>query len=277
MKLKDIIPYSCFGTIGTIVDEESIGKLKYFLFINSDVLNSFKNIVVSLNYKEGINEDIIKEYKAIWSDFRPDSIILIDDRNEGHMFGTIELEERLLTWIKYNITCDFIWKSMDDVMLRKEIFEVDVNNSDFYYLPGFSYDSVNRAGGKERLHRIYENFNLGFWTPQTTFFIIRSGLINSFYGDDVVGKKQSYFKERLKNPYLKPWEMPFDIKFDCETHLGRTTKDMKKYCLAKDEFIKMLDFNDLYPITDPSHKNFYFKNIGICHYHFYNDPVYIFE
>jgi hypothetical protein len=83
--------------------------------------------------------------------------------------------------------------------------------------------------------------------------------------------------KKNRNPQIKPWEIPFDIKFDCETHLGRTTKDMKKCCFSENIFRKLLDFNDINPIGDPSHKNLYLSEIGICHYHFYNEPVFMID
>jgi hypothetical protein len=188
------------------------------------------------------------------------------------MFGTIDLEEAILEYIKRELPeVQYLWKSMDDVITTIDLIDLDVEEADFYYLPGFSYESILIAGGKDNLHK---NFESDYWTPQTTFFILNINNIDSLYGNDVDSKMHLYQKEKARNEHIKPWEMSFDIKFDCETHLGRTTKHLTKQCLIQDLFENLLDLIEFNKMGDPSHKNIYFQNIGICHYHFYKNSVY---
>lgn len=191
------------------------------------------------------------------------------------MFGTIDLEETILEYIKRELPeVQYLWKSMDDVITTTDLLELEVEEAEFYYLPGFSYESIIKAGGKKNLRKVYETFDTGFYTPQTPFFILDVTNIDTLYGSDINTKITIYEEAKAQNQAVKPWDMPFDIKFDCETHLGRTTKDLKKYCLLKDQFEDLLDMVEINKIGDPSHKNIYFEKLGVCHYHFYKDLIY---
>jgi hypothetical protein len=191
------------------------------------------------------------------------------------MFGTIDLEEAILKYVKSELPeVQYLWKSMDDVITSSEILKIEVKEADFYYTPGFSYESIIKAGGRSNLHKIFEDYESGFWSPQTTFFILNITNIDSLYGNDVDSKTAIFKEAEAQRPSIKPWEMPFDIKFDCETHLGRTTKDLKKHCLVEDQFEELLEMVYYHKMGDPSHKNIYFYRPGICHYHYYKDLIY---
>jgi hypothetical protein len=96
-----------------------------------------------------------------------------------------------------------------------------------------------------------------------------------FYDSNDIDTKTTIYQEvKARNPSIKPWEVPFDIKFDCETHLGRTSKDLKKHCLIEDQFEELLEMVYYHRMGDPSHKNIYFYKPGVCHYHFYKDLIY---
>jgi hypothetical protein len=276
MKLSEILNESCFGTIATIDAEESINKLQFFLECNKAFINNFKHVLVSLNFIENTSSEVIDQYKKIWSENVPNAVFLIHNENKGHMFGTIDLEESIFTFITDNYKdVRYIWKSMDDFLLSENLFDVEVPNVGFYYLPGFSYESIYKAGGKDALFENYENYENGFWTPQTTFFILNISTSDNLYGSDILDKYKIYLDHKKNIPEIKPWDIKFDIKFDCETHLGRTTKDISKYCLlGENKFKELLDFVDFNRIGDPSHKNIYFIDLKISHYHFYNDLVF---
>ena len=275
MKLEDILNESCFGTIATIKGEECLRKLEMFLEYNKPFINRFPKAIASLNCVEGLSLDIYKEYQAIWSRNIPNVLFLGSPSNRGHMFGTIELEEAILKYVKENYRAlKYIWKTMDDVLLSEKMFDLEVKPAGFYYIPGFSYESIIKADGKDNLYSIYENFESGFWTPQTTFFIADISNFTNLYGNDIDNKYRTYVELKKANPEIKPWEIAFDIKFDCETHLGRTTKNVTKFCLIRDKFKDLLNFVETHHVGDPSHKNIFFNDLGLCHYHFYTDVVY---
>lgn len=274
MYLNSVLNQSCFSTIATI-SEDSLEKFELFYPYNSPLIKQFKNVVISTNAADGIDPKVVETYHSEWKKLYPDSIILHTDVNKGHMFGTIDLEERILAHVKKEMPLvKYLWKSMDDVITSSEILKIEVKEADFYYTPGFSYESIIKAGGRENLHKIFETYESGFWTPQTTFFILNISNIDSLYGNDVDSKTAIFKEAKAWRPSIKPWEMPFDIKFDCETHLGRTTKDLKKHCLVEDQFEELLEMIYYHKMGDPSHKNIYFYRPGICHYHYYKDLIY---
>ena len=275
MKIKDLIPESTFGTIVTVKDEFSLRKLDLFLSYNYNFISVFDSIILSLNYLVDTSKEVVEEYKNKWLQYFPNSIILQSDNNRGHMFGTIDLEEDILKYMKSNIpNKKYLFKSMDDVITSDSLLEVEIPLVDFYYIPGFSYESILNAGSKQKLRSIYEDFETGFFTPQTTFFVVNIDNIDMLYGNDIEHKYDVYQEKKKQNPNIKPWEIPFDIKFDCETHLARTVKDKSKYCLIANKFSNLLDLVEQIPIWDPSHKNVLLKNIGVCHYHYYDQPVF---
>jgi len=275
VKLEDIIKESCFGTIATVKGEECLTKLQMFMEYNKAFINRFPKVIVSLNQAEGVSADTYKQYQEIWSRNVSNVLFLSSSDNRGHMFGTIDLEEAIFKYAKENYrSLKYLWKSMDDVLISEKVLDLEVKPASFYYIPGFSYESIVKAGGKDNLYTAYENFESGFWTPQTTFFIVDINSFTNLYGDDVDNKYRTYVELKKANPQIKPWEIPFDIKFDCETHLGRTTKNVTKYCLICDKFKDLLSFVETHQVGDPSHKNIFFNDLGICHYHFYTDVVY---
>ncbi len=277
MKILDIIPQSCFITIGTVKDIKSVDSLQEYLSYSLEFIKQFKVVVVSINSLDGVNLECIELYKKTWESNVQGVEIIYTSVNKGHMFGTIDLEERALLYVKNNFPeIKYVFKSMEDFIIAKKFVDTEIEDADFYYLPGFSTESVMKAKSKDYFMENYESFEDKFWTPQTTFFILDITKISNFYGDDVEKKYLHYLEIKSKNPKIKPWEVPFDIKFDCESHLGRTTKDLKKSCIVKKEFDALVEFSITHGIGDPSHKNILFSRPGLCHYHFLGNTVYTF-
>ncbi len=274
MTFRDLIPKSCFSTIAT-VREGSVNNLDTYLGINLGFINSFNNKVLSINRMEDVSDAEYSAYKKTWILNVPNIHIIESPTNEGHMFGTIDLEERILSYVKSSMPeAEYLFKSMEDVISTESLLDQKIPEASFYYLPGFSYESITKAGSKEILKELYENFESGFYTPQTTFYVLDIRNITSIYGDDVCDKRVVYEAiKKNENPEVKPWDLPFNIKFDCETHLGRTTKKMSKFCIISKEWDQLLHLIDYYKIGDPSHKNIMFTRVGLCHYHYIGSDI----
>ena len=274
MKLQSLTHKSCYATIATIT-KDSMDKLNLFMQYNADLIKQFPHVIISTNSLDDTSIHTINLYHNTWRKLVPNCIILNSTVNRGHMFGTIDLEETILEYVKRELPeVQYLWKSMDDVITTTDLLNLEVEEAEFYYIPGFSYESIQKAGGKENLRKVYDAFDSGFYTPQTTFFILDVTNIDSIYGTDINDKIDVYQEIKARNPSIKPWEVPFNTKFDCETHLGRTTKDLKKYCLIEDQFEELLEMVYYHRMGDPSHKNIYFYKPGVCHYHFYKDLIY---
>ena len=276
MKLQFITPKSCYATIATIT-KDSMDKLNFFMQYNADFIKQFPHVIISTNSLDDTSIHTINLYHNTWRKLVPNCIILNSTVNRGHMFGTIDLEETILEYVKRELPeVQYLWKSMDDVITTTDLLNLEVEEAEFYYIPGFSYESIQKAGGKENLRKVYDAFDSGFYTPQTTFFILDITSIDSIYGTDINDKIDVYQEIKARNPSIKPWEVPFNTKFDCETHLGRTSKDLKKHCLLKYQFEELLEMVEVNKIGDPSHKGLYFKEIGVCHYHYWKTG-YVYE
>lgn len=267
MKLQEIIKDSIFGTIATITGPESIDKAYSFIQHNLPVLKMFDTIVLSINHD--CPNEMVYDYCKVWYDAHPNVQTIRHRTNLGRMFGTIQLEESLLNYIKCGYpNKNWLFKSSEDVLLSANLFEQEYKEVDFYYLPGFSFESKQKHA--DNLYEVVST------TPQTNFYVLNISNINNLYGTDIDDKKNIYFNFKKNNSNLQPWELNFDddIKFDMETHLGRTTKNLSKEMLINfEEWEKLVNFVNIAKIGDPSHKNIMFERLGICHYHNWKDAV----
>lgn len=278
MTLQQLIARSVFGTIGTVKDDESLNKVYGFLKYNKPFLDHFPRIAVALNKVDGVSPELVIEYKKIWTDMFPQATCWSDNKNRGHMFGTIDLDESLLKYCKHNFPrYPFLFKSADDVLMEEKLLTVNLGHADFYYMPSLSYETIELAGG---LQSIKESLILHRKTPlpQTNFYVINLEKIDSLYGSTVKAKQKIYRELAEKQLNIKPWEIKYEdgIKFDMETLLYQTTKDLSKFLLLSDECLRNLcNFVYTNGVGDPSHKNIMFDELGLCHFHEYTKAVYV--
>jgi len=278
MTLQQLVDHSVFGSIGLVKDEESLNKTYGFLKHNKPFLDHFPRIAVALNKVEGISKDLVKEYKNLWTDMFPQATCWSINKNRGHMFGTIDLDESLLKYSKHNFPqYPFLFKSADDVLLDEKMLSVPLQRADFYYLPSISLETIELSGG---LRSIKENLILHRKPalPQTNFYVLNLNKVDSLYGSTVRAKQQIYRELVEKHANIKPWEIKYDdgIKFDMETLLSISTKDLSKYLLLSDEcLINLCNFVYTSGVQDPSHKNILFEELGLCHFHEYTKDVYV--
>lgn len=268
MRFKDIIPVSCYASIATVTNE-SMEKVKFFIQYNKSVIEQFPNIVIALNRLDNVSDDMFDRYANEWRrTFK--NVTIIERPNLGHMRGTIDLEESILKVVKEMLpNVKYLWKSMEDVILPVDILDRETEEVDFYYLPGFSTESIKEYVDANAVINNFEDYLL---TPQSTFFILNISNVDTLYGTDVEKKWISYDAMKDRYPGLKPWEIPFDIKFDCETHLGRTVENLSKKCLLNLETYKsLINFAFINDIGDPSHKNFMLD--GFCHFHYWQKEI----
>lgn len=272
MKLIDIISDSTLAIIATVTGPESIEKAKFFMEANREVLCEFSRIFIHLNYIDGISIHHVYDYCQAWDVFLPDNVAtIVHHKNAGHTKGTLDLDELCLK----DCSTKYLWKSTEDILLYPELLNKEVEERDFYYLPGFSYESLCKASTDENFIENYENI---FFTPQTNFFIINKNSVKNLYGDDVELKWNVYLEFKKTRPDLKPWELtyPDGIKFSLEDMLGDTTKNISKQSLLNlNSMENLIIFVKSNKIGDPSHKNIFFSEVGVSHYHHWKvDGVY---
>lgn len=275
MNIKNIIPDSVLCIISTFSGQESIEKAKRFIAFNRDVMSEFSVINLVFNSSEDAEMHLCKDFIQVYKDEFKSINCIYRLSNDGHMFGTLDLDEMCL-WYAKSSGKKYLWKSTEDVIMRKELLDVDISEGkSFYYVPGFSYETLQLAGSINNLHKHYEDF---YFAPQTNFFIVETASLDKLYGFDVQAKKEAYSYQKEKYPGLKPWDMKFPdgIKFGLEDLLGSECKSLTKECLLSEAGFKDLCQHVLlHKESDPSHKNIYLYKIGVCHYHHYKENVYI--
>ena len=275
MKLKDIISDSVFSTIATITGPESLDKAELFLGANEELIKQFPLIYLHVNCLPDVDTNLVFSYMCMWSETFPYKVLCSDyKKNRGHMFGTIDLDEACLTSAEKS-KFKYLWKSTEDVITYPGLISVEVKEDfDFAYLPGFSYEVLLNAGSTANLIRDYEE---KFYAPQTNFFILKTDKVKNLYGYDVEEKRKAYEAVKESYPLIKPWHMQFPdgVKFGLEDHLGRTTKGLNKQMLLSEaSFRNLIDHVKYHAEPDPSHKNLLLKEIGVCHYHNWQDRVF---
>ena len=265
MKLRDIIEESLFATIGTVTDEDGLANAEQVWLHNKPVTELFDLQTPQYNSTEEASQHTVQSYgaKFLGHSFK-NTVKKFHVKNRGHMFGTIDLDEACLSEAKYECF-KYLWKCTSDFLVSPAILDVEVpEDFDFLYLPGFSLETLEQASARGE---DYESFKL---TPQTNFFIIRVDAVDNLYGNDVEEKKAQYEEVKKLHPHIKPWDMQFSdgLKFACEDHLGRTTASLKNHCLLSPVTLNnLIDFVRVNKVADPSHKNIYFTQTGLCHYH----------
>jgi hypothetical protein len=262
MNSKHLINKSTYGTIGYISSINDLEVLESYIIHNLPVLKEFKQILIATNY----SNDFQNENTQLWKKYFPDCIILDSETNRGHNFGTADLDNLVFDYCKDN-NIEWLCKSANDVLLNEEVFNIELEEKDFYYLNGISYEDLFLKNFD--FNRIY---NEHFY-PQTNFYFINVSkcdyLNNKQYLND------TYYITRTPNYNGKVWEYFKD--WSCENFLRQCIlrNDLsKQYLLTLEENKKLCSSIQMYQIGDPSHKNIFIK--GICHFQYPNKEVLIF-
>jgi hypothetical protein len=268
MELKHLINKSVYGTIGYISSQDDINLLEQYILYNLSVLKEFKQIVVATNYlntsKPEINSFLEIKNEELWKSYFPDCIILDSQINRGHNFGTADLDNLLFNWCKENNE-EWLCKGANDVIFQELILENQIEESDFYYLNGISYETLY-------LNQFdYNKLFLDYFLPQTNFYLINISKCDYLNDKKHLDETYEYVKS-LPNYNGKIWEY---IKgWSCEDFLKNciTRNNLSKfYLLGESTHNKLCNAIKLYKIGDPSHKNIMIK--GICHFQYYDKPI----
>jgi hypothetical protein len=263
MNLKQLINKSIYGSIGYISSQDDIDLLEQYILYNLPVLKEFKQIVVATNYlntsKPEINSFLEINNEELWKSYFPDCIILDSQINRGHNFGTADLDNLLFDFCKKS---NSVWlcKSANDVIFQESILELEVPESDFYYLNGIGY------GGMVKYNFDFTRIINEDFYPQTNFYFINISktdyLNNKEYLDDTY---QSI--SNIPDYNGKIWE--YIQGWSCEDFLKNCIErnNLTKYHLIPEEkYLYLLQIIKDNNIHDCSHKNLMIG--GICHFQY---------
>ena len=92
MQLRDVIPNSTLAIIATFKGEESIEKAEVFVELNRYVISQFDKVRLIYNSVVDAPMYLIKKFSDVYSNAFPGTKCLYRLKNDGHMFGTMDLD-----------------------------------------------------------------------------------------------------------------------------------------------------------------------------------------
>lgn len=261
MNLKQLINKSVYGTIGYISSENDIDVLEQYIIYNLPVLKEFKQIVVATNY----GSDLKQQYETVWIKYFPNVVLITSPINRGHNFGTADLDNLVFDYCKEN-NVEWLCKASNDVVVQESILSKNINEADFYYLDGFSYETLYLNNFD--YNSIYNNY----FYPQTNFYIINVSKCDYLCDKDFLDETYEYSKT-IPNYNGKIWE--YIEGWSCENFLKQCVirNNLTKQNLISEEKNNILsEIIRQYKIGDPSHKNIMIE--GICHFQHPENPIF---
>ena len=258
--MKDLLKKCVYGTQGYIASQEDIDKVESYLKYNLDIISIFSKVIVATNY----GGDYQRQYSAMWKKYFPEVILIDLEKNRGHSHGYLDLENAIIHYCKNN-NIKWLCKVQNDTILTPDIFKYDLPPSDFYYINGFSMETLHNY------QYDFEMFNMDWFFPQGVFYIINVGKVEHAHDETYLDECYDQI-QNIEGYNNKIWE--YIPNFECEKFIAKlaTQNNMTTHhLLGKELYNKLFNLVKLNRIGDPSHKNIMIQ--GICHFHFPHDPV----
>jgi hypothetical protein len=256
MLLKKLLNKSVYGSIGYISSQDDIDLLESYILYNLPVLKEFKHIVVATNYKE-LDLQLINRNIDVWEKYFPNCYLIDSEVNRGHNFGTADLDNLVFNWCKENNE-EWLCKGANDVIFHETILEKEIEEADFYYLNGISYETLYLNNFD------YKQICKKHFYPQTNFYFINVSKTDYLNNKQYLDKTYEYSKS-ISNYNGKIWE--YIEGWSCENFLKNCIERnrlSKEYLLNSSQHKKLCEIIKMYQIGDPSHKNIMIN--GICHF-----------
>lgn len=260
MLLKEIINKSIYGTIGYIASQDDLDRLESYILYNLPIIKEFKKVIIATNFGSPLQD----KNKDLWEKYFPNCTLLDSPLNRGHNHGYADLDNLLFDWCKEN-NIEWLCKGANDVLFQSKLLDIEIEEADFYYLNGFSFETTY----------IYnfdpQKLNENHFTPQTNFYLINVSKTDYLTNKEYLSETYEITKT-IPNYNNKPWEY---IKgWSCEDFLAQCVERnnlTKSHILDEDHYLKLFNTIKGYKIGDPSHKNIFLR--GICHFQFPDQPV----
>jgi hypothetical protein len=274
MKFGDIVTESAFCSIGCITKKEDIDTLWGFLEYNKFVINRFEKIIVAHTKTDNITQDQLIDYNKVWLNFFGDRCVVINRPNHGHTFGFTDLDRTVMAEAKRH-SVKWMWKSTNDILLEKQIFDVEMDDASFFYFQGHGFTGLDTYY-QQSVDKAVNNFlddGYEYFFPQTNFYIIKANvdfLIEPTKFDELYTKcinDPNYNKNKTQTEYK--YLLCECVLRDCVYR----NKLKSKHLIGKESYRHLLETILMYKIADSSHKNIFFKECGICHFHYPNEQI----
>lgn len=274
MKLENVVDKSAYCSIGCITKPSDIDNLKSYLLYNKPVISRFPKIVISVTKTDNITPTEMSCYVNVWEEIFGNKVLVETRNNFGHTFGFTDLDKSVLKKCK-GLGVEYVWKSTNDVLIDKSIFDFEMDDCNFFYMQGHGItgmQSYYKLDVNLAVNTFSDNGYEQFF-PQTNFFITTTNT-DDLIEDSVFDQK---YQKCISDPDYKNNKGQIEYKYLlCESVLREFVERNKlkcKHLLSKESYRQLLNVIIQYRIADSSHKNIYFKECGVCHYHYLNEDV----
>ena len=261
MNLKSLINKSYYGSVGYINNLEDLTIVEQYIQYNLEILREYKGIIVAASYNDF---KLSNQYHLLWKRYFPNAILLDDKLNRGHNFGTSDKDNIIFDYCKNN-NLEWLCKSANDIILEKEILEIPIKKSDFYYMNGIGY------GGMVGYNFDLDKIEIKDFYPQTNFYFINTSKTDYLNNKKYVDETYEYI-QTLPDYNGKVWE--YIEGWSCEDFLKNCVirNNLSKYHLVPPKKYRiLLETVKRLQIHDCSHKNIMIE--GICHFQYPNHPI----
>lgn len=270
MKLKDNLKGSTVILSGTIIPEK-MEMLEGILTHNFKIYKEFDNIVLILNTIDESGEIYLTEYidslEVLIGDtqYKGNFYYLRDYINRGWQFGTMDIERTAYQFVTDNLSIGAVLKLDFDVYLEENFLELDTSDAEVMIMPSIGYATTHEEykGDFDKMMELYDKI-----PPQSTLYLILHPM-DYLYSD-------SYWT----NTKFIQWVIapigngPHHIGVACEPLLRESFERNNfriRPMISKESFRNLIETIETKRIVDPSHKNIFFEEIGVCH--LYDDKV----
>lgn len=274
MKLKDVINESAYCSIGCITKLDDIENLERYVLYNLPVISQFPKIIIAHTKTDNVTQRELNDYNNIWLKHFGDKCIMINRKNYGHTFGFTDLDKTVIFQSKH-MGYKWIWKSTNDILINETIFNVEMDDSEFFFFQGHGYTGME-SYYKLDVDKAVDSFKdngYEYFFPQTNFFITKSD-IDCLCEDEWF---ENLYNKCINDPNYINNKTQIEYKYLlCEIVLRDCVwrNNLKcKHLIGKESYKKLIQTIIFNRISDSSHKNIFFTECGICHFHFMEQPV----
>jgi hypothetical protein len=265
MNLKQLINESTYGTIGYISSQDDLNLLEQYILYNHPVLKEYKQVIVATNYS---NLELIENNSQLWKKYFPECILLDSQINRGHNFGTADLDNMLFDYCKEN-HIKWLCKSANDIILEESIFNILIEQADFYYLEGIGYGDGTCGISKYNFN--FDEIIKDYFYPQTNFYFINVNKTDYLNNQEYLNETYQY-SQNTPNYNGKIWE--YVKGWSCEDFLKQCVERnnlLKYHLISEDNYRILLQVIKNNNIHDCSHKNIMIE--GVCHFQYNNQQI----
>lgn len=264
MKLKNNLKGSTLILTGTIIPEK-MEMLEGILLNNFKIYKEFDNIVLTLNTINKSDEIYLTEYMDFLKEltrhkkYKGNFYYLRDYINRGWQFGTIDIERTAYQFVNDNLSVGVVLKLDFDVYLEEDFLNIDTSDAEAMIMPSIGYATTHEEykGDLDKMMELYDKI-----PPQSTLYLILHPMDYLYTDADWLNMK---YKEWILNPVGNG---PHHIGVACEPLLRQSFERNNfriRPMISKESFRNLVETIETKKIVDPSHKNIFFEEIGVCH------------